>query len=203
MAEASGRPEIVVEIAGTGAPVLSASARELDVQIPWELAATGTADLVLKQSDGPFESIIPIDLRTAEPQFEFVETQPRQSLVIKAAHQDFHGLVTAEDPARAGEVLHVYMTGLATSAHPPTGAPALQTVLAVAPICWLSSAIDPARFVVVNFAGLAPGMVGIDQVDMTLPSGFSSFASTLSCVSQAGPFPYLIGDWGSLWIKGN
>lgn len=57
----------------------------------------------------------------------------------------------------------------------------------------------PQETVGVTFAGLAPGMIGMYQVDIAIPTDIAAAQVTLSCVDQ---FPQIgvIGDSGSLYI---
>ncbi len=88
--------------------------------------------------------------------------------LVKAIHQGFERQVTADDPARPGEVVHLYMSGLGPvtpvqSDYAPATAPppTINTPLT----CHFLGDI-PAR---VLFAGLSVGLVGIYQVELEIP----------------------------------
>jgi uncharacterized protein (TIGR03437 family) len=51
----------------------------------------------------------------------------------------------------------------------------------------------------VAFAGLAPGMIGIYQVDVQIPGDSASSVATLNCVNQ-GNGRELAGDFGTIFI---
>ena len=113
-------------------------------------------------------------------------------------HQDFRGLVTFSDPAVSGEIVHLYMTGLGdVQPRPPTGetSPFL-SFASQRPLCWLMSPFSPALTAApVLFAGIAPGLVGIYQVDVTIPASYPSSLATLGC-SQG-----LSGDFATFVVK--
>ncbi len=97
---------------------------------------------------------------------------------IKASHQDFRGLVTNDDPARPGEIVHIYLTGLGpVTPAQPDGVPAPLDPLATtdAPVSVkVVSGIaqydqNQWQIATVLFAGLVPGTVGLYQVDMAVP----------------------------------
>jgi uncharacterized protein (TIGR03437 family) len=92
------------------------------------------------------------------------------------------------------------MTGVGdVQQRPPTGSPASGLAYATRPLCWLTSpyvAQEPAQ---VAFAGLAPGMVGIYQVDIQIPTDSASSVATLNCVNQ-GNGRELAGDFGTIFI---
>ena len=50
-----------------------------------------------------------------------------------------------------------------------------------------------------TFAGLAPGMIGMYQVDIAIPADIAAPQATLSCVDQFPPTG-VVGDFGTLFI---
>jgi uncharacterized protein (TIGR03437 family) len=104
---------------------------------------------------------------------------------ILAAHQDWSGLVSAQSPARPGEVLHAYATGLGptTPAVPYGEAAPGQEPFArlVSPlVCRDEGGMTQVDIV---FAGLAPGLAGVYQVDWQVPSGSAAGDFGLLCVT--------------------
>jgi uncharacterized protein (TIGR03437 family) len=81
--------------------------------------------------------------------------------------------VDANSPAHAGDYLQIYATGLGpVSNQPQTGAAASGSVLSYA-ITYPAATIGgvPA---LVSFAGLAPGFVGLYQVNVQVPQGVAA-----------------------------
>ncbi len=86
-------------------------------------------------------------------------------------------MVTDSNPAAPGEILHVYLTG---------GGPVIPPVAtgAANPISPLSNITTPISVVAGNylgqgpvqvyFFGLAPGLIGVWQMDAAVPSDWSS-----------------------------
>jgi len=163
-------PEFIPEVdAGAGVIVGSATAKlrsispsEIQYQIPFEVPP-GTYDLRLLPNDSPFDQPLSITVVPYSP-------QPVTSLSAEPviAHADFSALINDQSPARPGEVVHVYFTGMGQVSPPlPSGTAAplgrLSPVLQN-PDCQSSPASE------ILFAGMAPGMVGIYQVDIRLPS---------------------------------
>src|SRR5207244_13463031 len=95
-----------------------------------------------------------------------------------ALHQDWRSLVSDQNPAVPGEVIHVYLTGMGpVSGAMQTGVPA---PLSGPPqsvrnsyTCSLVFATIPPGTDVANapslFAGLAPGFAGLYQLDVRIP----------------------------------
>jgi uncharacterized protein (TIGR03437 family) len=93
--------------------------------------------------------------------------------ISPAIHQDFHGAVTQQDSAAPGEILHFYMIGLGPVSPPGrTGEIASGNLLQYAePVsCTLEDSNSAIDVVAASFAGLAPGLIGIYQLDLPLPA---------------------------------
>jgi hypothetical protein len=118
---------------------------------------------------------LPILSATAAPAFQ------------RAMHQDLRGEPTPGDPARAGEILVFFMTGLGP-VNPPARAaqPAPTNPLSYAelPLFCQWNAGEHGPFAEVLFAGLAPERIGIYQANVRVPSNFHfSGPGQLTCSS--------------------
>jgi uncharacterized protein (TIGR03437 family) len=94
-------------------------------------------------------------------------------------------LNTASNPASAGDALLIFCTGLGAVTPPVTaGAAASSTKL--------SNTDNPVTVTVggkdaqVLFAGLAPGYVGLYQVNVIVPSGIAAAADVPVVLTEAG-----------------
>ncbi len=197
-------PDLAVDLEGVSVPLVSANAGELDVQIPWQVLPSSqfpAVPMTLHNSSSPFESVVPLDLETAAPAFERTGMPMDGEREIIVAHQDFHGVVTMADPAAPGEIVHAYMTGLGqVEPTPPTGsAPTALSNVSIRPLCWVQPPGRPQETAGVTFAGLAPGMIGMYQVDIAIPADLAAGLVTLSCVDQFSSIG-VAGDFGTLFI---
>ena len=84
---------------------------------------------------------------------------------LATVHQDFARPVTAANPATVGKVVHVYATGAPIANVVPYGEPN-PTDRAI-PLPILPVLFDPA-YSEVLFFGLAPGLIGIEQLDLRI-----------------------------------
>lgn len=193
--------DVTVDVAGEPFPIISASTRELDVQIPWNGPPPGQFPLTLHSASSPFESVLPLDIELLAPTFERtgMPLDPRRDIIV--VHQDFHGLVTSADPAIPGEIVHAYMTGLGgTQPIPPTGAPPpFLANASIRPVCSVGLPLEDPHPAAVTFAGLAPGLIGMYQVDIFLPVDLSPGDEFLNCADQV-PGLGIAGDLGSVPI---
>jgi uncharacterized protein (TIGR03437 family) len=120
----------------------------------------------------PFGIAVEIDMvvEVADPAARFVDVPQ----ISTTAHQDFSGPITAGQPARPGEIIHLYGSGFGpVTPSVPAGASAPAGALSwtVNPVtCGGLDSAGNLVFLKVLFAGLAPGMTGTYQLDVQLPS---------------------------------
>jgi uncharacterized protein (TIGR03437 family) len=147
-------------------------------------------------SDSPFEGLAPTQLpgftRRARPRFERLDVELIPGSNIRpyplATHSDLRSPVTPASPARPGEIIPLYMTGLGP-VDPPvaTGAPGPSEPLAslVLPLrcSFPGSENTPAPEIV--FAGLAPGLIGSYLVSLRVPQETRSTELEFRCTIDA------------------
>jgi uncharacterized protein (TIGR03437 family) len=139
---------------------------QVNVQVPWELA--GEASVDMKVSLGDFStSIVRVALNEYSPAvFEY--TDPGSGRLLTAALDQNFGLVSSANAVRRGSVVQIYANGLGpVDNRPASGDPAGGQPLSscrVAPEVTIGGVGAP-----VQFCGLAPGFVGLYQVNATVP----------------------------------
>lgn len=151
--------------------ILEAYSTSVLLQASWDLPLSRPVMLTASAPDHPFEQVIQEQPAGAAPVMFRIAAQ---DVIV---HEDFRGLVTGQDPAAPGEILHVYVTGLG-AVRPPiaNGAPAPADVLhhALAAVACSGTAIIGEAIqdlpIPLLFAGLAPGTIGLYQLDVRLPA---------------------------------
>ncbi|HWR51222.1 MAG TPA: hypothetical protein VN428_08955 [Bryobacteraceae bacterium] len=166
----SSLADVRVFVNGRPMPILSVSPGEVWFQVPFDLPIGGPVRVELGNNSVFANGSGNLPVVSRKPYFF---SSAGAALIV--AHQDFSGPVTRESPARPGEVVHAYAVGLgAVSPALPTGVPApLDTLhhLAAPFDCTAGvPANGSATPVEVLFAGLAPGFVGLYQVDIRVPA---------------------------------
>jgi uncharacterized protein (TIGR03437 family) len=195
---AVGTPPYSTELAGIAvtvehhaAPVLLVSPAEIEFQIPWEAAvsppASGSPPFPRPEPMGPdavmpgagplFEAAFPITILSSWPAIlplAPVEVRgPLPGYVPIAVHQDGTRLVTYDQPAAPGEIVTMYGTGFgAVSPAQADGVPAALNPLAlVTPPITISGGSAPNNVLITpSYLGLAPGFVGLYQLNFQIPS---------------------------------
>ncbi len=144
------------------APLFFVSPLQINFQTPFE-AGTGELTMVVSRNGVPSDPVAATSKDFAPG--IFVNAGTREPIVQRPDGT----LVTAQAPARAGEALILYLTGMGSVRNrPPTGAAARANPLAVAtenPTVTLGNGSAA-----VLFAGLAPFFVGLGQINAILPN---------------------------------
>jgi uncharacterized protein (TIGR03437 family) len=214
-----GSPGSVVRFTGSGIdestrfrvddlpmPIAALGPQLAYVQIPWEYPSRAVArPLIVQGSKSPFRqqfSFTP----SARPTVTFEREGLNQTLL--AAHQDFGDLVAPSDPAAAGETIHVFARNMgpvdrpvATGERSPDPPARVTTPLA----CYLFEVAQDGtpshpQGLVVPFAGVSPGMIGIYHIDVTIPADWRAGRGLLQCHMDSGDV-FFHGDSVTIDVK--
>jgi len=156
---------VSLTVGGVPAPILSVSnvngTEQVNFQVPFEVAGRANADVVVTRS-GTASAPQSVPLLTEQPG---VYNSAGRAIAV---HNATYTLVTDASPLAPGEFAFVYAAGLgAVTNAPATGAGA--------PLSQLSQVRGAVRVTLggqpceVQFAGLAPGFVGVFQVNFRVP----------------------------------
>ena len=166
------------------APLFYASGAQANVQVPWELAGQSTAS-VMAAIGGQTSAPQTVYLATYAPGIFATNGQGTgQGAIID---NSTYTLVDASNPATAGSTyIEIYCTGLGpVTNQPATGAPAPSSppfaTTTMAPTVTIGGVAAPALF-----AGLAPGFVGLYQVDVQVPATVSPGSAVPVAISIGG-----------------
>jgi uncharacterized protein (TIGR03437 family) len=168
-----------VTVDGIDAPLFYASPSQVNFQVPFEVSSS-TATVTLTRSDDGARQSVQLPMKPAHPGI-YTTTGDGKGPAI-ASHATA-GTVSAGSPAARGEWLVLYANGLGSVA------PGIQSG---APPDGLSSTINPVAVSVggvdaeVYFAGMAPGFVGLYQVNFRVPPGAPVGAEVPLSLSVAG-----------------
>jgi uncharacterized protein (TIGR03437 family) len=155
--------EAVVWMNGLRVPLFSVGDGQINAQVPHELEGEREVQVVVSNGTAPG---LPVTIPLARSRPGIFVYGERAGVVVNART---NRLVTVEEPARRGDTLIIYSTGLGvTTPRPATGAPASLTEL--------SRIVTPVRVFIggvphdVAFAGLAPGFIGVNQINVQVRS---------------------------------
>jgi uncharacterized protein (TIGR03437 family) len=155
----------------TSAPIFAVDnvngQQQINFQVPWELAGQNNAILQVV-NNGAVSPPVKVPVLTAQPGvFAYYVGQNAFAVVLHANFQ----LADSGHPVTAGETVLIYCTNLgAVSPAIPDGAAGTGKELTVAqPTATIGGVSAP-----VAFSGLAPGFVGLYQVNVVVPKGLPS-----------------------------
>ena len=148
-------------IADVAMRLYSVSPTEIVFQVPLELAVAQEPLVIHSPREQVFEPAIAINV---------FEAAPRRLAVV---HEDFGSAVSEDNPAWPGEIVHIYATGLGRVEPAPESGEAaraepLSRLASGWKFIWMGFSVESAA-AEVPFVGLAPGFVGVYQVDLRIP----------------------------------
>ena len=162
-------------------PILTAASTQLTIQVPYH-TSSATASLQVTYK-GAQSNLISVRVNTTTPG---IFTLPNGGVNRSTARHANGTLVTPASPARIGETVTVYLTGLgdpAVNVADGGPGPTLNPVKPAATIAVFVGGIATTP----SFLALAPGLVGLYQMKLAIPAGV---AAGDVFIDVAGPDSY-------------
>jgi len=178
-----GGAGVAVSVNGMAAPVFFASPGQINFQVPWETALGSASVSVSVAGASSNTASVPV-----------VSAGPGLFMTGSAAlvqNYPSYSLNSSGNPAPAGSTIIAYLTGsgpVSPAATDGVAAPLTSLVYATAS----HSAAIGSTTATVSFVGLAPGWVGLVQVNLVVPPGLA-----------AGTYPLTISIDGQTSNAGN
>jgi len=155
---------ISITVNGTPAPILYVNSKQVNFQVP-AAASPGSVAVVLTVN-GVMSNTVNVPVTAAAPG---IFTYGGGLAVVE--NQD-SSLNTSANPAKTGSTITAYLTG-AGAVSPPVADGAAAPSSPLAKVTGSYSATIGSMAAQVNFAGLAPGFVGLLQMNIVVPTGLS------------------------------
>jgi uncharacterized protein (TIGR03437 family) len=178
---------VSVTVNGVQAPMYFASSGQINIQLPFEIPA-GPAAMTVSGTCGS----------SGQVSFEVAQTAP---YIVQSAGQAIllnqnNSVNGPTNPAKTGTVAQIYLTGIGPVTNQPAdGAAASLTQLSYSTLQSSATATISGWTSTVQFLGLAPGWVGLDQANLVVPVGLSTGAYpvviTVNGVESNGPTMYV------------
>ncbi len=174
--------ESCLTVNGVPVPMLFASGEQINAQIPYQV--DGNVTLILRTPGGVSDNFNLTILPAAPSIFRSGTNGPESQLpaVVRARNNE---IVTVSNPIHRDDVISIYLTGMgntspAVEAGFPGGSNPIATPL-IAPAVRLGGVA-----LAVEFAGLAPGQVGVYQINARVPRNTPTGFDIPLNVSQGG-----------------
>jgi uncharacterized protein (TIGR03437 family) len=165
---------VSVNVNGTPSPLIYASPQQINFQIPWGIATPSQA-VVTVNAGGSVSPLAALGLSTVAPGiFTTTQTLTGQGAILIANTATLAAPATVPNarPAAKGEAVSVFCTGLgAVTPAQVSGRPAPG---GLTPTVLTTTATIGGQPAVVTYSGLAPGFVGLYQVNVTVPANAPS-----------------------------
>jgi uncharacterized protein (TIGR03437 family) len=151
--------------------------QQINFQVPWEAASGPNANISV-QNNGVSSAALQVAVLAAQPGiFNYNVGGKTFGAILHASFQ----LADTGHPAKPGETVLIYCTGLGAVASPPAdGAPGKGQTTTATPSVTIGGANA-----VVSFSGLAPGFVGLYQINAEVPATLSAGNQTV-VITQSG-----------------
>jgi len=159
-----------LSVNGSPAPLIAVDnlngQQQINFQVPWEVA-NGPNAMIAVLNNGTAGASISVPVLGAEPGIFNYSTGGNTFGTI--LHANFQLADTAH-PAQAGETVLIYCTGLGAVASPPAdGEPGNGQSTTARP-----SVTIGGTQALVSFSGLAPGFIGLYQINAEVPAGLTT-----------------------------
>ena len=173
--------DVQVSVNGTLAPLLYVSPSQINFQFPSNapVGSTPAEIQVVKTSTGQILASSLVRIDSVSPGLFTADSSGNGQLA--AVNQD-GSVNSAVHPAKAGTFISLYGTGLGVLAGaPPDGTPAPGALSTdVTPDVFINGTrLDPGD---INYSGLAPGFIGLWQINAKIPATVPTSASPVSVV---------------------
>jgi uncharacterized protein (TIGR03437 family) len=160
---------VQVLVNGLAAPIYYVSPTQVSVVVPWEISASIAQFQVV--NNGTYSNAVTEFVNLTTPG---VFTNPSDGIGYAAAiHQDGVSPVTPSNPAQIGETISVYLTGLGDVFPSIADGTAGPSGVLSNTSNTITADVD-GTLATVLYQGLAPGLVALYQVNLTIPAGITS-----------------------------
>jgi uncharacterized protein (TIGR03437 family) len=172
-----------LQVGGYEVPLFYSSGGQINAQLPFELALNTRPQLIVK---GASFVTVPETITVAAVRpgiFTTTQDGKGQGVIVDVANR----LVDSANPAKAGDIVVIYCTGLgATNPAVRSGEAAPTPPSPLAKVVMPVSATIGGQPASVQFAGLTPGYAGLYQVNVQVPSGITPGSSVPLVITQDG-----------------
>jgi len=158
-----------VPSAGISLPgyVYFVSPGQVNVWVPWELEGQSSVQMKVNVDEYSWGNVVTVPLANYAPGFFLNSTDVADAL------DSNYNLITSANPAVRGQTIQLYCNGLGPVSNAPAdGVPASASPLSqttTTPVVTIGG--QSAQVV---FSGLAPGFVGLYQLNVTVPAGIGT-----------------------------
>jgi uncharacterized protein (TIGR03437 family) len=171
---------IKMTIGGIDSPLFYVGTGQVNAQVPFEMTPGSQTQVIARaiSASGTEVDAVPATIAVGTAQPGIFLAGSTQGAILNAANQ----LVNSTNPAGAGDVIVIFCTGLgALTPAAQTGQPASSGVAVLQPTVTVGGLAATLQY-----AGVAPGYVGLYQVNAVVPSGIGAGSAVPVVITQSG-----------------
>ena len=172
-------------LAGEPLPLYFTASGQIDAIVPYDITPDSSQQLIVQTGNALSQPEMVIVAAAAPGVFTQNQSGSGPGAILGQKPGGVAALNTAANPASSGDALLIYCTGLGTvSPAVAAGSPAPASTLSNTdhPVTATVGGIDAQ----VLFAGLAPGFVGLYQVNVIVPPGIAAADNVPVVLTEAG-----------------
>lgn len=173
-------------LGGQSLPLQFSGGQQINAVVPYDIAVNSMQQLLVQASDA-LSQPEPVIIATAAPGV-FTQDQSGSgpgAILVQPAGSSKSATNTPSNPAQAGDALLIFCTGLGTVT-PKVAAGSVAPSSPPAETDNVVTATVGGKDATVLFSGLAPGFVGLYQVNVTVPSGITAADDVPVVLTEAG-----------------
>jgi minor extracellular serine protease Vpr len=153
---------------------VAASLGQINLQVPWELQGASSVQVKVNVDSVANSNIITVPLT------QFAPTLFQANGIVAAVNATTGTIITASNPAKAGDVVELYGNGLGPVNNQPASGDPSPSVEPLARTKTTPTVTIGGQNAPVAYSGLAPGSPGLYQINVTVPSGVASGNQTVT-----------------------
>jgi uncharacterized protein (TIGR03437 family) len=154
-ADYNGAPGHVVFVASTGG--------QINLQVPWELQNATSVQVKVNVDGVANSNVVTVPLTQYAPAF-FLSAG-----IVAAVNAMTGAVITASNPAHAGDIVELYANGLGPVNNPPASGDPAPSAPPLATTKTPPTVTIGGQAATVLYSGLAPGNPGLYQINVTVP----------------------------------
>ena len=159
--------ETSVTFNGIAAPLFFVSSGQINAQAPFDLPAGAAASIQVKRGSN-LSTVRTVSVAIVSPGIFILDQATSAGAVL---HSSDFSAVSSSFPARPGEYVVIFCTGLGPVLVPVKSGDSAPSVPPLAGVVYLPTVSIAGLTAYVSYAGLAPGFVGLYQINAQVPSG--------------------------------
>ena len=137
---------------------------QINLQVPWELQGASSVQVKVNVDGVANSNVITVPLA------QYAPTIFQSSGIVAAVNATTGTIITAANPAHAGDVVELYANGLGPVNNQPASGDPSPVTLPLATTKTAPTVTIGGQGATVSYSGLAPGNPGLYQINVTVPA---------------------------------